>query len=117
MIYEECTQFIRTVPLLHADKNKPEDIDKKLEDHPYDEAALICMARPLSMELPEKYQSIYDKRIKALYEGSTDEFEKQQIISTIHDPSEWDDAQGDDFGDLDHFDDGDRRNDDLVETM
>ena len=118
LIYEDCKQFIRTVPLLHADKNKPEDIDKKLEDHCYDEAALICMARPLSMELPERYQTSYDKRIDALMKGNEDGFERQQIIATRDDPSDWDDAQGDDLGELDYFDDGDRPNDpDIVSTM
>ena len=116
LIYNTCEQFIRTIPLLHSDKNKPEDIDKKLEDHCYDEAALLCMARPLSLELPPEYKNSYDKRIEALYAGSgDDEFERQQLRETLQSNKGYDNSY--DFGDLDYFDDGDRGNDDLVETM
>jgi hypothetical protein len=46
-VYDCCADFIRTIPLLQSDPNKPEDVDKKLEDHIYDEAALMFMTRPL----------------------------------------------------------------------
>lgn len=46
-----CRDFFRTIPSLVMDKNKPEDIDTGGEDHQYDEACHICMARPLSAEL------------------------------------------------------------------
>jgi len=47
LVYRGCEAFIRTIPLLQADKNDPEDVDTRLEDHPYDEAALVFMARPM----------------------------------------------------------------------
>jgi hypothetical protein len=34
---------------LVVNPNNPEDIDTDGEDHCYDEAALLCMARPLGM--------------------------------------------------------------------
>ena len=36
-VFNTCTGFIRTIPLLTPNPNHPEDIDTKLEDHPYDE--------------------------------------------------------------------------------
>jgi len=50
VVYESCEAFIRTIPALTHDANKPEDVDTKLEDHCYDEAALLCMFRPLSLD-------------------------------------------------------------------
>lgn len=46
-IYNTCTQFIRTIPSLTTDPNNIEDIDTDGEDHVFDEAALIVMARPI----------------------------------------------------------------------
>ena len=53
-VYSHCEQFIRTIPLLQADMNDPEDIDTKMEDHVYDDACHACMARPISMTMPVK---------------------------------------------------------------
>lgn len=50
VVYNTCQDFIRTIPALTQDINKPEDVDTKLEDHIYDEAALLCMSRPLSLD-------------------------------------------------------------------
>ena len=36
-VFNTCPAFIRTIPLLTPDPNHPEDVDSKLEDHPYDE--------------------------------------------------------------------------------
>ena len=44
-VYDTCEAFIRTIPVLQADQNNAEDVDTKMEDHVYDEAALACMAR------------------------------------------------------------------------
>jgi hypothetical protein len=56
MIAPECDQFIRTIPNLTMDERHIEDIDTSGEDHIYDEACHICMARPLSV-VP-KYKSM-----------------------------------------------------------
>ena len=47
LVYRGCEAFIRTIPILQSDKNNLEDIDTRLEDHPYDESALVAMARPM----------------------------------------------------------------------
>ena len=48
-VYENCIHFTRTIPNLVVNPNNPEDIDTDSEDHCYDEAALLCMARPMNM--------------------------------------------------------------------
>ena len=52
MVYDCCKQFIRTLPNLIMDENNIEDVQTKGEDHVYDEACLITMARPLKLALP-----------------------------------------------------------------
>ncbi|MDR1117085.1 MAG: phage terminase large subunit [Oscillospiraceae bacterium] len=44
-IFSSCKAFIRTIPLLQYDKNKPEDLDTRQEDHVADESRYICMAQ------------------------------------------------------------------------
>lgn len=46
-IFDCCTAFIRTVPLLIYDEHDPEDLDTALEDHVADEWRYMCMARPM----------------------------------------------------------------------
>ncbi len=49
-IYPGCEQFIRTIRELQSDPKKPEDIvTLNVEDHIYDEAVLMFMARTLDM--------------------------------------------------------------------
>ena len=52
-VYDACRDFIRTIPLLTADRRNVEDIDTTGEDHIYDEACHVCMARPLATSLDE----------------------------------------------------------------
>lgn len=44
LIFSTCKDFIRTIPFLLPDKNRPEDIDSKLEDHIYDETRYAVMS-------------------------------------------------------------------------
>jgi len=65
MIYDTCKEFIRTIPALCVDDVNPEDIDTQQEDHIYDEACHICMARPLSL-VPSEVQSVeHAKKVAA----------------------------------------------------
>ena len=59
----------------YEDKHNIEDIDSTMEDHCYDESALICMGRPLSMRIPKPRKSSYDRRIERLYQGNRDSYE------------------------------------------
>ena len=45
-VFSTCRDFIRTVPALQHDQNRPEDLDTEAEDHAADEARYGCMSRP-----------------------------------------------------------------------
>ena len=46
-IFDNCKGFIRTVPTLRYDTNRPEDLDTAGEDHIADEWRYLCMSRPV----------------------------------------------------------------------
>lgn len=54
--FSTCRDFIRTIPVLQHDPDRPEDIDTEMEDHAADECRYACMARPWIPKLrePEK---------------------------------------------------------------
>lgn len=72
-VYDTCLQFIRTIPLLQADLHNPEDIDTALEDHCYDEACLIMMARPITPQIQLQTIPEHQKRIERLEKGNQDD--------------------------------------------
>jgi len=78
VVYRRCEQFIRTIPTLCNSEENPEDIDQGQEDHCYDEAALIAMARPVAVKVSnqnikaaktyiEKIESKLDNASKAAW--------------------------------------------------
>ena len=48
LVFNTCTDFIRTIPDLVMDADKPEDLDTTQEDHIYDEMRYGCMSRPFA---------------------------------------------------------------------
>ena len=46
VVFSTCRDFIRTVPVLQHDPDRPEDVDTDSEDHAADEARYGCMSRP-----------------------------------------------------------------------
>ena len=46
-VFNTCRDFIRTIPVLQHDPDRPEDLDTNAEDHVADEARYACMSRPL----------------------------------------------------------------------
>ena len=46
-VFNTCREFIRTVPVMQHDPDRPEDLDTDAEDHIADEARYACMSRPL----------------------------------------------------------------------
>lgn len=58
-VFSTCTDFIRTIPSLQHDINRPEDLDTDAEDHIADEARYGCMSRPYASAiiLPMKKKS------------------------------------------------------------
>ena len=89
MVYQNCEQFLRTVPLLQADPTNIEDIDTTMEDHIYDDACHICMARPLGPSIKTPRETATDKRLSDLEKGvcstSEDEFarEHEQTLAVV----------------------------------
>jgi hypothetical protein len=66
-IFDTCKDFIRTVPVLQHDPDKPEDLDTDAEDHVADEARYACMSRPYIASVKK------DKKPTALiYEAKAD---------------------------------------------
>lgn len=43
-VFPTCYAFIRTIPMLTPDPNRPEDVNTKLEDHVYDETRYALMS-------------------------------------------------------------------------
>lgn len=47
-VFDICTDFIRTIPMLQADKNNMEDVEQSgAEDHIFEESVQICVMRPI----------------------------------------------------------------------
>lgn len=45
-VFNTCADFIRTVPVLQHDADRPEDLDTMQEDHAADDCRYACMSRP-----------------------------------------------------------------------
>jgi hypothetical protein len=51
-VFDTCRDFIRTVPVLQHDPQRPEDLDTRSEDHIADETRYACLSRPLIAPRP-----------------------------------------------------------------
>ncbi|MGF6376858.1 PBSX family phage terminase large subunit [Clostridiales Family XIII bacterium PM5-7] len=49
-VFNTCSEFIRTMPMLMYDEKKVEDVDTSMEDHIYDEWRYVCMENPINNE-------------------------------------------------------------------
>lgn len=59
-VFSNCKAFIRTIPTLVYDKNRPEDLDSDGEDHCADEARYFCMSRPIQPRIKSGRDSYFD---------------------------------------------------------
>ena len=60
-VFSNCKAFIRTIPLLVYDENRPEDVDSKQEDHCYDSSRYLCMANPMKpVKVAERTPAVYN---------------------------------------------------------
>ena len=106
-IYENCRHFIRTIPTLSHDDHDPEDIDTDQEDHVYDEACHIMMARPIAMPVEPDPKSSYDKRLEELYKGgqsASEDFADYMASQQVQTMREL--GLTEDFGEMTEYDDG-----------
>lgn len=53
-VFSTCKDFIRTVPVMQHDRDRPEDLDTDGEDHVADEARYACMSRPYMQTFRDK---------------------------------------------------------------
>lgn len=56
VIFSNCTNLIRTLPMLPLDKSNSEDVDTDAEDHAYDALRYGCASRPIKPR--ETYSSV-----------------------------------------------------------
>lgn len=76
VVYDTCTQFLRTIPSLPLDSNNIEDVDTAAEDHIFDEACHVCMSRPLVPAASPRLKTEAEARIDYL-EDPRDPLEKE----------------------------------------
>ena len=51
-VFDNCKDFIRTMPLMMYSQTRPEDLDTKLEDHIMDETRYMCMQHVITPIVP-----------------------------------------------------------------
>ena len=67
-IFENCTNLIRTLPLMQHDESRPEDLDSDLEDHCLDSLRYGLMSRPYISRTPAEPIDIHKVRAPTLNE-------------------------------------------------
>lgn len=66
-VFDNCKDFIRTIPTLMYDDHKVEDVDSDGEDHIADEWRYFCMMRPLKpREVEKKRTAIFNDPLELL---------------------------------------------------
>lgn len=98
-VYKACTEFIRTMPLIPVDKNNIEDVDTTCEDHIYDEACHICMARPMGLT-DDKLKELVKEKEKEAKVAKLDDAsraawqEKDKLQAELEEQWEWEQEGG-----------------------
>lgn len=79
-IFDCCTHLIRTLPMVPADRDNPDDLDSDSEDHAVDTMRYGCMARPY--EPPKKMPRTTEEQFgRPVYGFTMDEAWKCNIQS------------------------------------
>lgn len=83
-VFENCKDFIRTIPLLMYDEHKVEDLDTEGEDHIADETRYMCMSKPIkpakAKEIDTYYSSELYRALEIPKENLVDYEDKDLII-------------------------------------
>jgi hypothetical protein len=108
VVYDTCREFIRTVPAMCLDDLTGEDLEDGQEDHIYDEACHICMARPLSSDIDGFQKQIQRtqarKQVQAM--DSDARIAAQEYAQILYNLAEDQEVEYDDpFLDLETFED------------
>ena len=97
-VFDTCTQFIRTIPMLQQKQSAPDEVDDSGEDHVYDAISLVFMARPVSLQVPNDKLSPNDKRLRALERVDVDLYEEYASYHHLEEMNLLDGVtDGDDF--------------------
>jgi phage terminase large subunit len=56
-VFDSCPNLARTIPMMQRDKNRPEDLDTKLEDLGVDSTRYLMMIRPRGVAKPRPHDS------------------------------------------------------------
>ena len=64
-VFDNCRDFIRTIPQMIYSASRPEDLDTRLEDHAADEWRYLCMARPVAPLRPRRTREIMNDPLKS----------------------------------------------------
>ncbi len=59
-VFSTCAAFIRTFPALVLDKQNPEDVDTRCEDHAYDAARYFLMSIPAKLRKPAHHTPVFN---------------------------------------------------------
>ena len=78
-VFKTCAAFIRTIPLVQYDENKPEDADSKGEDHVADETRYMCMARPVPPRKAPKVEVYPDDPLDLLHDKRQKRYDPYKI--------------------------------------
>lgn len=90
-VFENCKNFIRTIPLLQYDEHKVEDLDTDGEDHIADSWRYMLMSRPIQPRIPVKPDEYYKNPMNVYLDIKKDDLttrtarQRMQIISEDED--------------------------------
>ena len=67
-VFNNCKDFIRTIPALQYDDHKVEDVDTDGEDHIADEFRYFCQSRPIKARIPTKPDEYYKSPLSQIFD-------------------------------------------------
>lgn len=80
--FSNCTDSIRTIPMLQHDDNRIEDVNSDMEDHAADEWRYACMSRPYvrpAPKAPTPPKFLHETSLDDLWEGTAKQGNRKRI--------------------------------------
>jgi hypothetical protein len=80
--FSNCTDSIRTIPMLQHDENRIEDVNSDMEDHAADSVRYACMSRPYVRPPPKepaKPKFLHETSLDELWESSKGSGNRKRI--------------------------------------
>lgn len=79
-VFENCKNFIRTIPLMLFDKNKPEELDTTKEDHCCDSWRYFLMTRPIKPRKAPKPDEFINSPLHTIFDLERDDLIRRTPI-------------------------------------